>query len=126
MRNLPESRHAPVNSVLSQFDRLDAVSHGKGEYAPHAALSVVAPGKGEHGIKRSTTIRTLPHSAQTGPRQPARDVRLTPTGAPPSRRPADGSAPRRRAGPPTARVPRDPVRPRHGSAPACTCPARPH
>ncbi|GAA0347600.1 hypothetical protein GCM10009540_79930 [Streptomyces turgidiscabies] len=38
MRNLPESRrHAPVNSVISQFDRLNAVSHGKGEYAPHAA-----------------------------------------------------------------------------------------
>ena len=38
MRNLPESRHAPVNSVISQFDRLNAVSHGKGEYAPHGAL----------------------------------------------------------------------------------------
>ncbi|SDM56688.1 hypothetical protein SAMN05444921_11027 [Streptomyces wuyuanensis] len=36
MRNLPESRHAPKLRD-SQFDRLDAVSHGKGEYAPHAA-----------------------------------------------------------------------------------------
>ncbi len=39
MRNLPESRrHAPVNSVISQYDRLYAVSHGKGENAPHGAL----------------------------------------------------------------------------------------
>ncbi|GFH38779.1 hypothetical protein SCWH03_50320 [Streptomyces pacificus] len=36
MRNLPESRHAPKLRD-SQFDRLDAVCHGKGEYAPHAA-----------------------------------------------------------------------------------------
>src|SRR3954462_11280953 len=39
MRNLPESRrHAPFNSVISQYDRLYAVSHGKGENAPHGAL----------------------------------------------------------------------------------------
>lgn len=67
MRNLPESRrHAPVNSVIrdSQYDRLNAVHHGKGEYAPHGALCV---GAGQDGIKRSATIRSPGRIAQTGP-----------------------------------------------------------
>ncbi|GAA4308268.1 hypothetical protein GCM10023086_27160 [Streptomyces venetus] len=65
MRNLPESRrHAPVNSVIrdSQYDRLNAVHHGKGEYAPHGAL---CGGAGQDGIKRSATIRSPAPSRQT-------------------------------------------------------------
>ncbi|GAB2732932.1 hypothetical protein GCM10027072_29440 [Streptomyces bullii] len=54
MRNLPESsrRHAPVNSVIrdSQYDRLDAVHHGKGEYAPHGALCVGAGQMGSNDL----------------------------------------------------------------------------
>ncbi len=59
------SRHAPVNSVIrdSQYDRLYAVHHGKGEYAPHGAL---CGGAGQDGIKRSATIRTPSPARQTG------------------------------------------------------------
>lgn len=59
MRNLPEFRHAPVNSVYSRFRKSTASmrsSHGKGEYAPRGA----PVRRRANGIKRSTTIRT-PH-----------------------------------------------------------------
>lgn len=66
MRNLPESRHAPKLRD-SQFDRLNAVSHGKGEYAPRGALLC----RRQAMIKRSTTIRTAPPPWQTAPARSA-------------------------------------------------------
>ena len=101
MRNLPESRrHAPVNSVISQYDRLNAVSHGKGENAPHGAL---CSRRRANGIKRSTTIRTPSPPRQTDPSAqctPTRHIRPGPgrtrrSGPRPSRRPLR-RAPRRR------------------------------
>lgn len=64
MRNLPESRHAPVTPCFRNFDRLNAVQPRQGRVRATRRSSVSAPG---NGIKRSTTIRTLPHIAQTGP-----------------------------------------------------------
>src|SRR6478735_7938140 len=64
MRNLPESRHAPVTPCFRNFDRLNAVQPRQGRVRATRRSSVSAPG---NGIKRSTTIRTLPPIAKTDP-----------------------------------------------------------
>ena len=82
------------NSVISQFDRLYAVSHGKGENAPHGALLFR---RRANGIKRSTTIRT-PHPEGKLESPAGRTLRVH------SRRPPSGGRPRLRRRLPLAQL----------------------
>ncbi len=88
----------------SQYDRLCAVSHGKGEYAPHGALCV---GAGQMGSN------DLPPYAPTAPqgKPRSRDVRHTPP-------------PHRHTGPPPPPPPQERLRP-HTRAPAADTGTRP-
>ncbi len=118
MRNLPESRHAPKLRD-SQFDRLDAVSHGKGEYAPHAAR--FGGGAGQMGSNDLPPY--APSPAQGKP--PGCVARHTP--AAPSVAPAPPGFPCRPACPRCGRLtgplrrPRPSASPRLPSAPSDAC-----
>ena len=128
MRNLPESLARAHNSVISQFDRLYAVSHGKGEYAPQRRALQSAPGKWDQTIYHHThphprrqteppheTAASHPHpcgdraSAPAGLRPPAPAPAPEPARPAPDARPGDrrlrrarsavgGAARRRRLG----------------------------
>jgi hypothetical protein len=57
--NLPEFFGTRPNSVKSQSTASMRSGHGKGEYAPHAALSAMAPGKWDQTIYHHTHPQPL-------------------------------------------------------------------
>ena len=69
MRNLPESSARALNSVIRIIDRLNAVSHGKGEYAPHGALLCRRRAMGSNDL--------LPYAPSTPQGKPPSRIRLT-------------------------------------------------
>ncbi len=112
MRNLPESRHAPVNSVFSQIDRLDAVQPRLGEYAPHGALLCRRRAMGSNDLppyapSPPMANRTPSHRSHLRRRHRFRGhVRALPPLPRPARRPSGrrGRTPADRWGPRSARA----------------------